>query len=178
MSFRVIRHLSWALPCDRPKCIPKGRPRGAKKQGVLYERALAAELGADWRHGQWFEYEDQNGHGYCQVDFLRRTSDATVVLEAKLSWLPEAHQQISHLYGPVLEWIWGVPVIGVVVAKRLVPGMNAAIAHNLPTALEAARAVSRVALHWPGKTSLYPNPRIGLSALLPLPTNQANSNLH
>ena len=178
MSFRVIRHLSWALPCDRPRCIPNGRPRGIKKQGILYERALAAELGGDWKHGQWFEYEDANGHGYCQVDFLRRTVDATVVLEAKLSWLLEAHQQINQLYAPVLEYVWGVPVVGVVVAKRLTSGMTAAIAHNLPTALEAARSVRAVALHWPGKTSLYPSPRTGLSKKLPLPTVSAHSNVH
>lgn len=177
MSFRIIRNLAWAIPCKRPNCIGHGRPRGVKRLGVVYERLLAEELGGDWKHGQWFEFEDQNGHGYCQPDFVRVVDDAAVVLEAKLTWLPEAHQQIDLLYRPVLEAVFDRQVVGVVVAKRLVAGMNAAIAHNLPSALEAARAVPRVALHWTGKTSLYPSPRVGLSALLPLSTTPAHSNL-
>lgn len=177
MSFRKISGLKWAQMCQRPECIPRGRPRGVKKQGVLYERKLAEELGSAWLHGQWFEYEDLGGHGYCQVDFLRRAGDATVILEAKLSWLLEAHDQINQLYRPVVECVWGVPVVGVVVAKRLVPGTRAAIAQTLPSALEAARTVPRVVLHWTGKSSLFPAPRSGLSAKVPLPSASAPATL-
>lgn len=176
-SHRIIKDLQWAIPCPRPKCIPRGRPRGSKKQGLLYEQKLAEELGGAWTHGAWYEFEDRHGHGYCQVDFVRRTADVTVVLEAKLTWLPEAHTQIEWLYKPILEACFHKPVVGVVIARRLVPGITAAIAHTLPSALEAARSCSKIVLHWSGKTSLYPGPRTGLSAIVPLSTVTGHSTL-
>lgn len=173
MGFRKIRGLQWVRPAARPG-FARGRARGVKRQGVLYERKLAAELGSAWNHGQWFEFEDAHGPGFCQVDFLRKLSDAVVVLEAKLTWLPEAHQQIGELYKPIVEACWGMPVVGVVVAKLLPSGCQAAIAHTLPSAIEAAQAVPRVVLHWSGKASLYPDPCLAAARRLPLSSGSSN----
>lgn len=177
MSHRVIRALEWARPVARPICIPKRRPRGAKGLGLRYERELGKALGPGWQAGQWFEFMDQNGHGYCQVDFLQRTSFGTAVLEAKLTWLPEAHLQLEQLYRPVVERCWGLPMVGVVVAKRLVPGTKAAIAQTLPSALEAARSCRAVVLHWSGKAALWPGPRITAPPFLPLSPSPAPATL-
>lgn len=157
---RTIRGLKWAraLPA-RPSCIPQGRPRGAKAQGLRYERALAAMLPAA-RHGQWFEFEDLGGRGYCQVDLLLdRPEGGLLILEAKYTWTFEGHQQIEGLYVPVVERAWGMRAKGVVVAKRLVPGV-VGVAKVVGTLEEAsAWASGRVVLHWLGKGALTHGPK-------------------
>ena len=70
---------------ERPSCIPKGRPRGAKAAGVRYEEALAASSAfAEASHGVWLEFGDARGHGFAQVDFVFATDEAIVVAEAKV----------------------------------------------------------------------------------------------
>lgn len=166
---RVIRGLKWARALDaRPSCIPVGRPRGAKAAGLRYERALAAALpGA--KHGQWFEFEDLAGRGYCQVDLLldsglRKDSLGRVkllILESKYTWTFEGHQQIEGLYRPVVERAYGCSVLGIVVAKRLIPGVQgiARICGGLEEAIAAGAGGGRVVLHWLGKGALTHGPK-------------------
>ena len=48
----------------RPLSIPKGRPRGAKADGIRYEKLLAKALAPlGFEHGRWFEFVDANGYG-------------------------------------------------------------------------------------------------------------------
>ena len=122
MSHRIVRGIKFAAPCARPACIPKGRPRGAKREGIRYERGLADRLDPRvWVYGQWWEYIDDRGHGYCQTDFHYAAGDSVIVLECKLTWTPEGHQQIAQLYAPVLSAALRVPVLGIVVARKLLP---------------------------------------------------------
>jgi hypothetical protein len=78
-----VEGLIWGVPLGaRPDCIPVSRPRGAKALGVKYEKALAGAL-PGWKHGQWFQFKDINGYGYCQVDLMIELEACVIVLEAK-----------------------------------------------------------------------------------------------
>ena len=153
---RIVQGLKWARVLDAwPQCIPASRARGAKAQGVRYERALARALPAA-KHGQWFEFEDSNGRGFCQVDLMLQLANGVLVLEAKYTWTPEGHCQVEQLYGPVVGKAWGLPVRGLVVCKRLVPGMpgSVVVTGDLEGALVQLASGARVVLHWLGGTTL------------------------
>jgi len=133
------------------------RPRGAKRLGCKYEKELARALDASWEFGPWFRFEDRNGGGFCQPDFIRVTPSHVVVLEAKHTWSTGAHDELRTLYEPVLRCVYGRPVVGVVVAKKLRVGMTGyKISGDLGEAIEnAPRSVwhwiggSRVETHYP-----------------------------
>lgn len=138
MACRKIEGLIWAraLP-RRPNGIPIDRPRGAKAEGIRYEKALARAL-PKANHGQWFEFEDSNGRGYCQTDLIFSWKGQIVVLEAKYTWRMAGHRQIEQLYRPILAKITGKPVLGVVVCKRLRPAVAYPVFGDLEEALRAS----------------------------------------
>ena len=115
---RVVKGLLEAHPCLKPRGIPQNRPRGAKAMGLRFERAVAKAL-PDAAHGQWFDFQDSNGPGYCQPDLFFVFPDCVVVLECKYTWVPAAQGQIFDLYAPVLGKVFGRPVGGIVVCKNL-----------------------------------------------------------
>lgn len=140
MGHRQISGLKWAREhAGRPEGIPVGRPRGAKRQGVKYERDLAKAIGSAAWHGKWFEFVDANGHGWCQPDFLMRVGENIVILEAKYTWVPEARGQVLQLYKPVVEATYGLRAVGVTVCKNLVSGMaNCRVTGDLAEAIRWA----------------------------------------
>jgi hypothetical protein len=112
---------------SRPACIPASKPRGAKAAGLRFERALHKSL-AGSIHGQWFEFEDKNGFGYCQTDLIlpiqRWKGDEGglyVVIEAKYTLVPGAHSKLASLYIPVVSQAFGCQACGVVIVKNLDP---------------------------------------------------------
>lgn len=134
-----------ARACERPSSIPVGRPRGAKALGVRYERALARSLpGAT--HGQWWEFFDANGRGFCQTDFFLPVGEVIVVLESKYTWTPLGHSQLERLYLPVLRLALRREVLGIVVCKKLVPEVmsQAMVCGTLAEACEASRGTRAV----------------------------------
>lgn len=147
---REIKNLIWAKACSRPSCIPKSRPRGKKAAGLRYERDLAKAVpGAI--HGQWFEFTDSAGHGWCQPDLFFESHSAIWVLEAKYTWTEAGHRQIDRLYKPVLEKALDKPCFGMVVAKVLTSAMTVtSICRGLEEAMESARAGEKVCFHWLG----------------------------
>lgn len=136
------------------------RPRGAKALGVRYEKALAAAL-PDAKRGQWWEFVDSNGPGWCQTDLMVEGERSVLVLEAKYSWVMQGHTQLELLYRPVVELALGKPLLGVVVCKSLRAGMppDVRVVGDLPSAVELARQRRRVVLHWLGSGPLFPAPR-------------------
>ena len=117
---REIMGLKWVqVLVGRPECIPKGRPRGAKREGVKFEDEVSASAAIDADHGVWFEFDDAGGHGFAQVDFLWHLAGAVVVGEAKLTWRPEAYVQLRRLYFPLVAAALGAKVGGVVICKNL-----------------------------------------------------------
>lgn len=153
---RQIKGLKWARLCDRPRGLPIGRPRGAKAAGLRYERVLAKAL-PDWTHGQWFEFEDQNGPGHCQVDLFKRVEipgcDKTIaIIEAKYTWTLAGHLQISHLYKPVLEMAFNAKAFGFVACKVLTRESHGKTLPfgDLQEAMYHSYTDRAVALHWIG----------------------------
>jgi hypothetical protein len=147
---REISGLRWARRLDgKPSCIPSGRPRGAKAQGLRYERQLAKAF-PSFSHGVWFEFEDLNGHGYCQVDFLVEFPRIVSILEVKYTWTIEGHLQLERLYEPVVRAALAKFSEGIVVCKRLVPEVirGATVCPDF----ESARGVLRRPVwHWLGE---------------------------
>jgi hypothetical protein len=110
---------------ERPSCIPLSRPRGAKAAGLRFERALHKSLKGSIL-GQWFEFEDESGPGFCQTDLLfsipgRPKGGLVIVIECKYTLVPGAHSKLSSLYIPVVEKAMGCRAAGVVVVKNLDP---------------------------------------------------------
>lgn len=145
---RVISGLKWARALDtRPAGIPVGRPRGAKRHGVKYERDFAKAL-PEAVHGQWFEFWDANGYGVCQPDLMLRVGDSIVILECKYTWVPGAYWQVEKLYKPVVEAAGGLRAYGVTVCKNLTPEAP----KSTPSLEEAIRRAmlgrGESVLHW------------------------------
>ena len=172
---RRLSGLLWARAAPRPSFIPKSRPRGAKAQGLRYERALAQAL-PQAIHGPWFEFCDRNGKGWCQPDLVLKQEGRIYVLECKFTDTPAARVQLQQLYIPILGQVFGLPVGGIVVCHTLTPESGQyIITDSLPAALLAARGGALPILHWLGHAPLIPSlasPRpgqqIGLAQPLPL----------
>ena len=155
---RVIVGLKWARRAPgRPPEIPKGRPRGRKAAGIRYEKDLQHALPMTVC-GQWWEFEDVNGHGWCQTDLIGAfgPEGPLVVLEAKLTWTMEAWAQLEGLYIPVVSKAEGRDCLGIQVCKNLKPGVR-----NIWTDLGAALGAEgpRPVWHWMGWT--VPEPGLG-----------------
>jgi len=145
----VVKELEWAQKAERPPGMPIGRPRGAKAVGVRYEKALAKAL-PGMVHGQWWNFRDRNGNGYCQTDFVLDREDFALVLEAKYTWVLAGHTQLRDLYIPVVGRALAKPVFGIVVCRNLIPGMPDVV-RVTDSQTEAARLASQreyVVLHW------------------------------
>lgn len=119
---RVAPPLRFAAPCDRPAFLPQSRKRqGAKAAGLRYEALVASSLGPSALHGQWFRFIDADGEAWCQPDFIMYDAEhgCHFVLEAKLSWVPEAAPKLRSLYLPVVEKALGAPVLPIVVCRNI-----------------------------------------------------------
>lgn len=157
-GIRLVRGLEWARTCSWPAQIPHPRPRrgSAKAAGLAYERALAGVM-PEAKPGQWFEFWDAQGHGWCQVDLMLEGASTVLVMEAKYSWIPEAQVKLTGLYCPVVARALGKPALGITVAKRLVPelrGSGAKVAASLGEAVALAREGIPVVWHWLGSGPL------------------------
>lgn len=128
---RSVAGLRFATQCERPSCIPVGRPRGAKAQGVRYERAVADVLQGTFNsnrivHGQWFEFHDANGKGYAQVDLLLylQALDLYIVGECKLTYTGEAWRKMRMFYLPIVAMALQRRAVGFVVVRNLTPEVD------------------------------------------------------
>lgn len=162
MARRIEGRLLWAraLP-SRPSCIPQGRPRGAKRLGLLYEGRVREALPlARW--GQWFEYEDSAGRHFCQTDAILPHSGGIACLEVKLGWTALAEEQLFNLYLPVLSKASGREVWAVVVCQYL-RGASRPIGASLKGAIGMAKGMQ------PGQGApiWHLDPRIALRAPSP-----------
>lgn len=150
---RQIAGLQWARPlAAKPTFRPEPRPSPAKRAGLAYERRVAATVGFG-RHGDWFEFLDSSGPGYCQPDIWGPDGKGgIVVLECKLTWTLSARLQIQGLYGPVLEHIFKCPARGVIICKNLLPTTPRGLVYgDLREAMGRATSQNPTICHWPGK---------------------------
>jgi len=110
----VIRGLRWVKALDdRPRFISSPRIRGVQRAGLIYENRIAnymkALYGDKVLHGQWYEFEDRRGLGWCQPDIIvlpDKDRKFILVLECKLKATKKAWVQLNYMYRPVLERIY------------------------------------------------------------------------
>lgn len=163
---RKIEGLKFANLRSKPSIIGVQRARGAKAHGVRFERALAKAIPLA-RHGQWFEFIDANGYGFCQTDLLLEFQSCAFVLEAKYTWTIQGHFQLDKLYLPVVAMALGKPTFGAVVCKALrtdVEMFNVLIVNRLMEALTWCQRGKPVIWHWLGEApfaKLDPGTRLG-----------------
>ena len=152
---RKVDRLLWAKPCDRPDILPKRKVdyRNARAIGVRYEKAVGQavkdlRLGTTLR-GQWFEFCDANGHGYCQTDVVVVCPEYIIAFECKLTEVEEAREQLEWLYVPVLQRVFRRPIHGIIVARHLTRNTHT---EDVCDSVEAAlRAPRWPILHWIGR---------------------------
>lgn len=137
---------SWAAPCGRPLVIPRSRPRGVKAQGLRFEAALAEALPMA-KHGQWWEYLEEGQKRWCQTDLTFNWAGFAVVIECKLSWVPQGQESLDGLYLPVLQRALGRKVLGLVAVKNLRRGCPHRVVGDLRLALHTCQMEPTV-LHW------------------------------
>lgn len=159
MGHRVVKGLKWArLSPDGPFASGIKRPRGAKREGLRYEKQIANAFAGTAKHGQWITFEDKNGLGWAQPDILFPKGNELFVLEAKYTWVPEAHTQIGQLYLPLLEAVFeSSRIFGIVMVKALVP---AAKRHFICSTMERAMEIARMSgeapvMQWLGTGPLW-----------------------
>ena len=160
MSHRIVDGLFLATPCRKPAsvpAVPKGI-RGAKRYGYKYEGAFAAAMEQKFPSacmaGQWFQFNDRNGSGYCQPDLILRTAKLNIIFECKLTDVATARSQLSHLYFPVVKSALGKPVVGIVVTRHLTKEtMLELVVDTLAQAVARAKEIIPT-LHWRERTPL------------------------
>lgn len=150
---RVICGLREARKCQRPNCLPRmRRPKGVKGLGLSYEQSLARALGPSAIPGQWFEFTDANGHGYCQTDILLPIGDYIVIIECKLSDKAAGYTQLSQLYFPVVALATGKQPLGIVATKYLNSNSDTSLVRGtLKDAVALAASGQTATLHWLGR---------------------------
>lgn len=142
-NHRVVSGLKWARPLEEkewPRGIPKrNRLRGSKQDGLAFEKAVHKALLIESyfpMKSKWFEYEDDNGHGYCQTDLII----PPFIIECKLSDAINGRLQLSELYIPVIKLALGIPKPkGIVCIKHMTEKVKASqVCRNLSFAMRLA----------------------------------------
>lgn len=144
MTHRKVVGLLWARLCESPFSGTK-RPRGTKGQGLRYEHLVAKAIPIA-THGQWFEFCDANGPGFCSTDLLLNLGHSIAILECKLTDWPEAKEQVDELYRPIVKMVFNRPALGVVVAKGLSHKTNTQLV--VPTLAQALFIALRQTPTW------------------------------
>ncbi len=151
-----VRGLLWAREGKRPEGLPTTRARGAKAEGLKYERALGKTLGPAAKAGMWWEFGDESGRRFCQTDLVLAMPEGLMVLECKYTYTEEAWAQLENLYLPVLSAATDRFVVGVQVCKNLRRGVQNVV-WTLEDAWNSAVMDRRTVLHWSGKGPLERN---------------------
>lgn len=128
-SCRELVDLEWARLVDPPSLYKKPpKLKGVKAKGRTYERTVgrrlkdrcaSGELPAQLVSGQWFNFCDANGYGYCQTDYYLICEGFIILLECKLTQTDFAETQMRKLYEPILRKVYGLPVVVVQVFKNI-----------------------------------------------------------
>jgi hypothetical protein len=144
---RQVEGLKWAHSMENKPAFLSAAKAGknVKGDGLRYERALAKGLGAKFRWGMWWEYRDERGIGYCQTDFFGKAKQWVILLEGKLTWTPEAEEQLHGLYVPVVSCALGIPrsqILPIVVCKNLTHATSRPICDTLRDAIEQSMEIS------------------------------------
>jgi hypothetical protein len=104
------------------------------------------------RHGQWYEYQADGQHGWCQPDVVVPLAGAVLILECKLKNVEQAQGQLVQLYLPVIRACYARPTWAAIVVRSLsaLPS-GSLVARNLLEALQMAKQDVVPVLHWLGR---------------------------
>lgn len=69
---------------------------------------------------QWIAFVDDHGQGFANLDGYVIGADAIVLWECKLTQQPQAFEQMRLRYVPLLEHLYGLPVVTLQVCRNLV----------------------------------------------------------
>jgi len=145
MSLLADPRSAWRV--DKVFAPRASNPMAAR--GLAYERKVRAELrrlaaSYHWivEHNPWFRYENSDGSiGTCAPDFVihqgyeakvtgmvrgvlyvEGKGDKVIVVETKLTYIPEALAKLRSLYCPIISLAFGTEVVPLIITKNLVPG--------------------------------------------------------
>lgn len=155
---REIDGLLWAEWADPPNWAP-GQPRGytaQQKAGLAYEKRFGEFLSrtkfpadALLLGGPWLHFEDRNGRGWAQPDFLLVSPRGAYIFECKLKENTKAWVQLFRLYTPLLDFILQRPLKRVQVCKHLRP--LPAGTERIPTIHRAKDLRDECIWNWTGR---------------------------
>lgn len=77
---------------------------------------------ASWHYHQWIEFVDKNGRGLAEPELYAVLRDCVVLFEMKLTGGPAGKMQLEGLYAPLLQHIYGKPVLCMLVCRGVIPG--------------------------------------------------------
>lgn len=136
----------WAKSIEKkPSFIPASCPRGVRREGIRYEKALAKGLGARFQWGVWWQFRDAGGMSCCQTDFFGKGKEWVILLESKLTWTQEAEEQLWELYVPVVACALQMRIdriVPLVVCKYLTRETLRPIGDSLREAVQFGRETS------------------------------------
>jgi hypothetical protein len=124
---------------------PLPRPRsGASARGLRFQRRAAAALtrqadaiGARYEAEPWFTYVEADGNAkrWAVPDGIFTFDDRAVVIEMKLTFVPEAVRKLAKLYVPLVERTSRLRVRPLVLCRHLTP-QAALLCHQVETLSE------------------------------------------
>lgn len=108
---RLVSGLRTAALTSRELSSP--RTKGTKAEGRAYERKVAKHFvsalpqSASHFIGPWIRYEDDNGFGYAQPDYIGILNNGVgLIVEAKRTRCADAREQLVRLYLPLARKLW------------------------------------------------------------------------
>jgi len=126
MNTRLVKYAAQTSP----RVLPKPNIPHLRK-GVLYEIRFCETLSQtlptsfEIKFNQWFEYKRSYARevSVCCPDILifDRDQNKCIVVEVKLTYTPQAREKLDMLYCPVVRMALGLPTLGLVVVKNLLP---------------------------------------------------------
>lgn len=118
VAFREIRppliHAARTSPRfgpARPKNMTTSQATGIRFEKKVHRALISLTnslikqgLPAKLEYQPWFEFQDSVGYGCCAPDFLLSFGLAlTLIIDAKLTWVPTAEAKMAKLYTPVVN---------------------------------------------------------------------------
>jgi hypothetical protein len=126
LQVEPLRKVTGELRSAR-RCPPKYTPKASSamaKLGLSYERKIVRDLMRSvWlvEHNPWFEFQDELGVSTCCPDIILTADSKIIVIEVKLTWVPEAIEKLRGLYCPVVEYALAAEVFPLIIVKNLRP---------------------------------------------------------
>lgn len=115
-------------PLPRPQSEASARGLRFQRRAARALARQAAAIGARYEAEPWFTYEEdgdafhwRKSRGYAVPDGIFTFGDQAVVIEMKLTFVPEAVRKLAKLYVPLVERTTSLRVRPLVLCRHLTP---------------------------------------------------------